>query len=357
MSTFEIKTRTIDVLEPHPNADRLELVVIGGYKAVVQKGIHKIGDRILYIPEDSVFTNLEIAERLKIATYLTGKAKNRVKAIKLRGILSQGIVIPFDTLDEVSNWLGLGFYSKIQELSYLMGDLQIERYEEPIPVEMAGKIRRWPSFVPKYDVENIKRPESLGAMVPGEEVVATEKLHGTNMTIALGPGLEEGERAFVCSRNNALQESDTNVYWRAAEKYGLVDQLCFFKEANPEIDTISLHGEVVGVQDLKYGFVNGDIGFFAFDIMINGKFLDYDAFVETTANLNIPRVPLVYRGAYDYATINKLAQGKTNLKTGDILEGVVAKPVIDREDGYGNRVNFKFISEGYLLRKGGSELH
>jgi RNA ligase (TIGR02306 family) len=358
MSTFEVKTRVIDVLDTHPTADRLELVVIGGYKAVVQKGIHKVGDRILYIPEDAVFTNMEIAHRLKIDTYLTGKAKNRVKAIRLRGILSQGIVIPFDIVDEVTSSLGFGYFSKVYD-SDLTEPLQIEKYEEPIPMEMAGKVRRWPEFVPKYDVENIKRPESLNVMILGEEVVATEKLHGTNITIAIGPGLDEGEVAFVCSRNNALQESDTNVYWRAVKKYDLVRKVkeLLINDPHANETSISLHGEVVGVQDLKYGFINGEIGFFAFDIMIGGKFIDHDAFMGICHHFDIPTVPEIYRGPYDYETINRFAQGKTTLGTGDILEGIVAKPVKERTDSYGNRAQFKFISEEYLLRKGGSELH
>jgi RNA ligase (TIGR02306 family) len=103
--------------------------------------------------------------------------------------------------------------------------LKLAKYEEPIPLEMAGHVRRWPAFLAKYDVENVKRPESMAAMVEGEEVVATEKLHGTNFTVAIGPGLEEGEEAFVCSRNNALKESDTNVYWRAVRKYDLITKL------------------------------------------------------------------------------------------------------------------------------------
>jgi RNA ligase (TIGR02306 family) len=388
--SFEVKVRQIDVLEPHPNADRLELVVIGGYRAVVQKGIHTVGDRIVYVPEDTVFKNLEVAEKLLIASYLTGKHKNRVKSIKLRGILSQGIVLPMSAFEEADIKVEIApqIFVRFRPLKPVMVEtdtgelsdtgtfepatsdeiiqfLELEKYEEPIPVEMAGQVRRWPSFVPKYEVENIKRPESLNVIQVGEEVVATEKLHGTNMTVAIGPGLDEGEIAFVCSRNNALTESETNVYWRAARKYELIMRIKFHMDAmnalldEPGIESISLHGEVVGVQDLKYGFgiVNNDIGFFAFDVMINGTFLSHDQFVEFCTNMNIPMVPVLYRGPYDYKTLDDVAHGRTSLGGGHIREGVVVKPVKEREDGYGNRVNFKFISEDYLTRKGGTEMH
>jgi RNA ligase (TIGR02306 family) len=379
MSTFEIKTRTITQLDVHPNAERLELVVIGGYKAVVQKNIHRVGDTILYIPEDSVFADLSIAEKLGVAAYLTGKQKNRVKAIKLRGILSQGIVLPIESVLEVARVLGVsqsdmhyaGGVLNLDDsgefgppMCYIVPGVdfaqffKIEKYEEPIPIEMAGQVRRWPSFLPKFDIENIKRPESMAAMRDGEEVVMTEKLHGTNMTVAVGPGLDEDERVYVCSRNNALKESDSNVYWRAVKLYGLDDDVLGMLTEDFDAVSVSLHGEVYGVQDLKYGKVNGDIGFAAFDIMIDGKFINYDDFMRICNEYGIPTVPVIYRGPYDYETLYKAAHGKTLIAGVDhIREGGVVKPVVERTDDFAGRVSFKFVSEDYLTRKGGSELH
>lgn len=360
MSTFEVKFRTITQLDPHPNADKLECVVIGGYKAVVQKDIHKVGDLIAYIPEDSVFTDLPIAERLGIARYLTGKLKNRVKAVRLRGLLSQGIVLPAQLVaDEIRSHDKFDYQP--WEGNSVAEDLAIEKYEEPIPIEMAGHVRPWPTFLPHYDIENIKRPESMAAMVEGEEVVATEKLHGTNFTVAIGPGLEFGEDAFVCSRRLAIKESETNVYWRAVKKYDLINKLKriwdeYYVVNGVAPTSLSFHGEVVGVQDLKYGFVNGDIGFYLFDIMINGEFINHGWVRDTCRAHDIPMVPEVYRGPYSYDTIANLAQGKTTLGAGHVLEGVVVKPIVERRDGQG-RVQFKFINDDYLTRVGGTELH
>lgn len=239
--------------------------------------------------------------------------------------------------------------------------LSLEKYEEPIPVEMAGQARKWPSFLPKYDMENIKRPESMNALIEGEEVVATEKLHGTNVAIAWGEGLEEDENIFVCSRNFALKENETNVYWRAVREYDLDVRLHGIKKALERrgvvVNDISLHGEVVGVQDLKYGFQNGHVGFYAFDIRVNGEFLDYDDFVALTTANGIRRVPEAYRGPYNYEAINALAQGNTLTGAGHIMEGLVVKPVKERYNREVGRVLFKFISENYLLRKDGTELH
>lgn len=379
MSTFEVKVREVTQITPHPNADKLELIVIGGYMAVVQKGIHKVGDPIVYIPEDTVFKNLSIAEKLGVASYLTGKQKNRVKAIRLRGCLSQGIVLPksafegkFPFFNEVTG--KEDFWTPITTLEEYLDEifvtcsediislLELEKYEEPIPLEMAGEARRWPSFLPKYDMENIKRPESMNALSEGEEVVATEKLHGTNIAVAWGPGLDEGENVFVCSRNFALKESETNVYWRAVRDAKLDQKLQAIMDSLQQyyptgVESLSLHGEVVGVQDLKYGNANGHIAFYAFDIRVNGEFLNYDDFVFLTTSNGIRKVPEVYRGPYNYETLKELAEGETLIGGGHIKEGLVVKPVKERYDIGAGRVMFKFISEAYLLRKGGTELH
>jgi len=383
MSTYEVKIRQITLIEPHPNADKLELVAIGGYRAVVQKGIHSVGDLILYIPDDSVFTNLDIAVLLKVDSYLTGKQKNRVKAIKLRGIVSQGIVLPLSVLrdnyyalyhslvdarKEAAKESGIIVWIDPLAMGYTEGTdwaetLRLIKYEEPIPMQMAGKVRRWPDFLPHYDLENIKRPESMNALVPGEAVVGTEKLHGTNMTVAIGPGLEEDEKVFVCSRNNAIKEDDTNVYWRAARKYELSRKVETLRLAmsvarGVEVENVSLHGEVVGVQDLKYGYENGDVGFYAFDIRVDGQYVDHHVFVDLCNSYDIPMVPLVYSGPYDYDVVRSLANGKTTIPgSTDILEGVVVRPVKERDDLFAGRVVFKIISDDYLTRKGGSELH
>lgn len=365
MSTFEVKVCTLTSLINHPNADRLELAGIGGYLSVVQKGLHTVGDMIVYIPEDSQFTDLAIPEALGIHTYLTGKGKDRVKSMRLRGCLSQGIVIPWRVVNDVLEKFGripaLENFYEGKDVTDLLG---IIKYEAPIPIEMAGEARPWPSWIKKYDIENIKRPESLEAvkLIPeGMEVVLTEKLHGTNVTIGIGPGLEEGEKAFVCSRGFALKESSTNVYWRAVEEHDLIVRLKQIAErffvGFSSIESITLHGEIIGVQDLKYGFTKGRVGFRAFDIAVDGQFLDYDLFVDICHLADIPIVPHLYRGPYDYDKLNAAAHGNSVLEPSHIREGGVMRPVKEIYTMGRERVCFKFVSEDYIVRQGGTEYH
>ena len=92
MATFDVKVRHLDAVEPHPNADRLELAVVGDYRAVVAKGQFQAGDAIAYLPEASVLPAELIAE-LGLTGKLAGPDANRVHAVRLRGALSQGVVM------------------------------------------------------------------------------------------------------------------------------------------------------------------------------------------------------------------------------------------------------------------------
>ncbi len=362
MSTFEVRIRKIDNVEIHPNADALDLAVIGGYRAVVKRNEFKPGDLALYIPTDSLFTDISIAERLGIAPYLTGKNRNRVKVVRLRGSLSEGIVVPINKL--IKYILNI---SELQDVSYILnfpkeGDdwteaLKVEKYEEPIPIIMQGKVRPWPSFLCKYDVENIKKSESLNAMIPEEEVIGTEKMHGSNLAVSVD--IENDFKVYVCSRNNALEEDDQNIYWKTAKKYGLIDRLMQFAVLHKDTAKyVSLHGELIGVQDMRYGYSNGDTGFYAFDIRINNEFVDYDRFNVICLRLDIPMVPVLYRGPFDYDKIHEIDHGQSLIYPGHIREGTVIRPVKERYDQIAGRVQFKFVSEDYLTRKGNTtEFH
>lgn len=348
MSTFEIKAYTIDKIEPHSNAERLDLVVLGGYRCVVAKGSKQLGERVVYLPTDAVVP-APVAEHFGIATYLAGREKNRVKAIKLRGVLSEGIVL---CEHEVLCYLG-----RIVPLTDYAEALGITKYEEPIPVSMMGQARHWPLFVPKYDIESYKKPEFQGFITAGTSVAVMEKLHGTNTTVAWGPGLEQDEEAFVCSRNFALKEDAGNLYWRAARRYQLIDalhvmRLAYEGEHADSVESISLHGEIVGVQDLTYGATKAEPKFYAFDVMVNGHFVPWPVFRELCQVAGVPVCPVLYEGPFDPTRLEEWAEGATTIPGAThIREGVVIRTA------KGTRMQLKYVSGSYLTRSGGTELH
>ncbi len=94
MATFECKVYKLTI-EEHPNADVIELARVGDYYSVVRKGQFKTGDMGVYIPEGAIVPDWLLL-RLGLEGKLAGKQRNRVKAIKLRGVLSQGLIFPVD---------------------------------------------------------------------------------------------------------------------------------------------------------------------------------------------------------------------------------------------------------------------
>ena len=115
-------------LLPHDNADSLEIAKIGTYQAVVQKGLYQDGECVIFIPEKSLLSG---DLQKKFLSYLVGPEQNRVTHVKLRGELSQGVILPDDPRFQS---IELG-----EDLSHL---LDIKEFIPPIPVHLSGTVKR-----------------------------------------------------------------------------------------------------------------------------------------------------------------------------------------------------------------------
>ena len=193
MAEFECKVYKLEIL-PHPNADVIELAKVGDYLSIVKKGDFQTGDLGVYIPEAAICPNWLIVE-LGLEGKLAGKDKNRVKAIKLRGILSQGLIYPVhyhpredgDRYEISIN----GKWLIVKEGQDVTEELGIIKWSPPIPVHMAGEVWNAHGMTLKYDVENFKKYPNV--LNEGEHVVMTEKIHGcvSPDTLVMLPNGEE----------------------------------------------------------------------------------------------------------------------------------------------------------------------
>lgn len=347
MSKFAVLVRRVEI-SPHPNADLIELARIDDYRCVVAKGQFQSGQLAVYIPMDAVVPDALLAA-MGLVGKLAGPKHNRVKAIRLRGELSEGLVYRPDP------WPG--HWSAALDVA---DELGIVEWEPPIPIHMAGAVQAAPKgtiFTAYTDIENLKRyPEALR---PGEPVAITEKLHGACLCLGVfrdGADVRRVVSSLGLARGHVtLQENATNVYWRAASHYGLFPALESFM-ADEGLEQAMLFGEVLGVQDLRYGFSDGKVGFRLFDLLTPAGYLDHDRLVATAERLQLPLVPVLYRGPYDAALVRRLSSGPSTL-AGHMREGVVVRPLRDRSEPELGRVILKSISPEYLLRAGGTELH
>jgi RNA ligase (TIGR02306 family) len=367
MSTFAVTIERLTV-HPHPGADRLELAQVGLYRAVVAKGQFVTGDYALYVPEGAVLPD-ELIEELGLTGKLAGKQGNRVKAVRLRGEISQGVVCRPKALGEAM-WTDPDVGIGADEVDYAE-TLGITKWVPEVPAHMAGEVEPAPELLGWTDIENLQRYPDI--FTPGEAVVATEKIHGTCCLITLDVA---SGRLQVSSKGHggkglALVRSDTNLYWRAERAHDLGMKLArlvdILNEDDPEsserVQRIGLFGEVygAGVQDLTYGANAGrdeTLGFRAFDLAVDSGYgrewvtaLDVQDFC---AAVEIPTVPVLYHGPFDLDTLTAVASGPTVVDEGtNIREGVVIRSANERRsDVTGGRAIAKLISPDYLLRKG-----
>lgn len=337
MSSLIVEVCKIDKVEKHPNADTLEIISVKGWQLISQLGLWHEGDKAVYVPIESVIPK-ELSDKMNITNYLHN---GRVKCVKLRGQPSFGVLIP--ALEE---WeIGT-------DVSTILG---ITKYEPPVkivrfhgqPSQSLPNNEKFPNFT---DVENLRN--FTDSFTDGEEVEFTEKLHGCNVKLGKIDGqLMAGSRRFIWKMPEDVETWKDNWYWHPHLIDGIKDLF-----ANNNNQDIVIYGETYGrVQYLNYD-IPGKLAFAAFDIKIDGKWVDRDRFNDICSSYNIPRVPILYRGPYSLDLVKQYATGLTiqgNNK--HIREGIVIRPAAERANQFG-RVIFKYLNDDYLLKRDSKEL-
>ncbi|MGW2644391.1 RNA ligase (ATP) [Streptomyces sp. NPDC001393] len=353
MSTLRVTAEVLTVHE-HPNADALELAQVGLYRAVVAKGAYRTGEAAVYIPEQSVLPT-GLIEELGLTGRLAGGEANRVKAVRLRGELSQGIVCRPKALADVD------LARAAAEGTDFAERLGITKWMPPIPPTMNGEVESAPELLPWVDIENIQRYPDI--FTPGEPVVLTEKLHGSAclLTYIADEGRVHVSSKGFGAKSLALKEDPRNLYWRAIRGHGVAEAAARLAE-RLGARRIGIFGEVygAGVQDLSYG-ADGrrdTLGYAAFDVSadVDGtvRWLDAAELLEG----ELPVVPRLYAGPYDIARVLEFASGRETVSGRGLhlREGVVIRPAVERYSPVtGGRAIAKAVSPAYLTRKGGTE--
>ncbi|MEU7426783.1 RNA ligase (ATP) [Streptomyces sp. NPDC040750] len=353
MSTLRVTAELLTVHE-HPNADKLELAQVGLYRAVVAKGAYRTGDAAVYIPEQAVLPP-GLIEELGLTGRLAGGDADRVKAVRLRGELSQGIVCRPKALAGVDLARAAAEGADFAEL------LGIAKWVPPIPPTMDGDVESAPDLLPWVDIENVQRYPDI--FTPGEPVVLTEKLHGSACLVTYVA--DEG-RVYVSSkgfgaRSLALREDPGNLYWRAVRGHKVAEVAARLAE-RLGARRVGIFGEVfgAGVQDLTYG-ADGrreTLGYAAFDVSaeVDGapRWLDAAELLDG----ELPLVPRLYSGPYDIDRVLRFASGRETVSGRGLhlREGVVIRPAVERYSPVtAGRAIAKAVSPAYLTRRNGTE--
>ena len=336
--------RKIDALRPIPDADAIECAVVGGWTAVVKRGEFKAGDLAVYCEIDSWIPHAlaPFLSKGKEPRVFDGIAGERLRTMKLRGQLSQGLLLPFAIMKPFFDDI---LFTEGVDVSELLG---IVKYEAPIPAQLAGEVKgMFPGWIQKTDQERIQNlKEELDYWLKEQHVwEVTEKLDGSSMTVFLRDG-EFG----VCSRNLELKPSESNSLWKVAIRNELELKL---RRADRNL---ALQGELIGEGIQGNPYKQKGQEFFLFDIydIDTSKYFtpaERKAFVEEH---DIKHVPVLAFGAelWDTLGINSIdgilrfAEGKSVMgMIGCEREGVVFK-------SKAMQCSFKAISNKFLLKSG-----
>jgi RNA ligase (TIGR02306 family) len=349
MSTTLITVERVTKVEHHPNADRLDIITVLGYKVITGRDQFKVDDTAIYFPPDMLITpakakELGVAKYLKHSIYTGDIAKTqcRVSACRLRGIPSHGFVIgPVDL-----HCLGL-------DVTHQYGGV---KYEPPVRLNAGNAARDLPAFHRYTDIENVQRYPNL--IPEGVAVRITEKLHGTNCRLGLIQD-EDGDFILVAGSHKVRRKSGEGLYWEPMDEsmVTLLTELC------DEKHSVVVFGEIFGpgIQDLDYGRPNHD--FRVFDISVDGVYLDWDAILAACGPCGVHTVPLLYIGPYSAKLVEELTYGDTTLAYPEIIrskfkgrEGIVVTSLYEQVTPKGGRMIVKSVSADYRDRKGAKDI-
>ena len=343
--------RVLHVL-PIENADAIELVKINGWQCVVKKSEFETGDLGVYLEIDAIPPDTDPFRFLwtpKPKTDGAGNAlpspdeslmrpeKFRIRTLRLRGTLSQGLFLPLAAFPELTS---------PHDGDDLTGVLGVAKYEPPAPTGMGDYRGPFPGFVPKTDEMRIQSVPAVLDEMRGLPYVITLKYDGTSATYALDPRTSD---FHACGRNQSITDGP-NVYWNMARKYELEAAL----RENPNF---VVQGEIVGPGIQKNRLGLKEVSLFAFNVydISQAAYLSHDAARAFLATANIPAVETVERSdafAHTQESLLALAEGKY-AGTSNEREGIVIRPQTEmRSDILGGRLSFKAISNRFLLKEG-----
>jgi RNA ligase (TIGR02306 family) len=339
-SPLVVPVAPISKIRPHSNAENLEIAEVLGWQCVVQKDRYCEGEKIVYIAPDSVLEK-DLSDAWGITQYLH---KGRIKPTRLRGEPSFGLVMSCDILPcDVSANVG----DNVAE--HLPG---ISKWEPPTREQQRGQgkfipnpfaVPRNPLFTEYTHIANLRHyPDLIGS---DELVVVTEKLHGTNSRI----GIIDGE--WVAGSHRVQRGEADALYWSPKSQPGVETLIMELAKRHRQV---ILYGEILGsdVQSLSYGY-EGYSGYRAFDLMIDGRFVDFPTFRWLCTVYGVSIVPVIGAGLiFDFEFVRAASTGPTVLGTVEhIKEGVVVKPIVERTDPRIGRCVLKYVSDDYLLAK------
>lgn len=329
-------------IEKHPNADSLEIASILGWKVVTKLGEFKVGDEVVYCEVDSILPKRPEFSFLEKVNY-------RIKAIKLRGIISMGICFP-------KSILGLDIMGNYHEGDDVTDLLEILKYEPPISENLMGKIEGpFPHLIPKTDEDRCQGIPSLFELYKKVSGYMTEKLDGSSVTYYY---THENDHFGICSRNlefkNDASNSD-NLIYKQAIKENINEKL---KKYSVDHSTdLAVQGELIGekVQKNRYKIKGNEYFLFSIYNITERKYLGFMDFIKIIDKLDLKIVPVLINPSTKFYSIEELSEFvrglHSEINTELAVEGIVWRSLLEmyNYETTTHRASFKVLNPDWML--------
>jgi RNA ligase (TIGR02306 family) len=318
-----------------------------GWDVVVKKGDFKPGDLGVFIIIDSIVPDIPEFSFLKDKHF-------RVKTIKLRGQVSQGLFMHLGILAGLANSEGEGAYADEGfDVTSLLG---VKKYEKEIPAQLRGKVKGTrPGWLPKTDETQIQSAKYALEEIWDEPVYVTLKCDGSSATYYFKSG-----KFGVCSRNMEYEVDDANAFCNWAREHKLQETMTEYGHH------IAVRGELCGPGIQKNNMGLKEVSFFVFDILDieTGKYLDFADMQQIIQELDLTQVPVIGQGVFlkDYLSFPVLTGSLDNLlaftdkqiypSNNSLAEGIVIRPMHEmKSNALRGRLSFKVVSRPYQLKR------
>ena len=328
-----VTIQRVKMISPIPESDFLELVHVMGWQCVAKKGEFHEGDLGVYFEVDSFLPVEPRYEFLRASSYRDNEDNGkgfRIRTVKLRGQLSQGLMLP------VSLFPDLDGYKEGDDVTEI---LQVKKWYIPETAASGGTIiGERPSGIPASDEIRIQSALELLEQLQDKPYYITTKMDGTSGIVYYIDG-----KIGCCSRNKEIQDEETALYWAPVYKYGLKEKLAALGR------NLVLTGEICGPGIQKNKLRIPTIEWSVFDVKDwdTGRYLPYDEALELCAILGLTFVPLEERGdnfAYSLETLLEKAKGK--YPSGLDKEGIVVRYTLAPK-----AISFKVLNNDALLKE------
>jgi RNA ligase (TIGR02306 family) len=367
MSDWQPQVVRIEKVVHHSDADSLDIAtVLGDYPVIIKRDEYKEGMKAGYIPIDSIVPDTDQFYFLCPKQYEkyeeNGETKSKmigpkfpmgsvpekyriIKAKKIRGVYSQGMLVPIPQTTGGKPDVGTS----------IVDFLGLKKWDEPEEENLPGlkhtrgtNAEKAPSgwAIPHYDIDGIRK--YIDCLQPGEKVVLTEKLHGSNAAFC-----HDGERLWVKSRNFYKKMDPDDMWWDIAIRYDLEKKLSFFPK---HVFFGEVYGQVKGFRYdtlIENGVLLTKIRFFDVWDLAKMRYLDYNDRIKMIARADLDAVPQLYFGEWKgKEEMYPFAEGPSTLNPKHIREGWVLNTVVERyEPRLDSRMHVKLVGEAYNLQK------